>query len=59
MLAYTGVNIPLHIPDVPDIPSLTTFSATSASKETNPLTYENFHRPLITQNESRNKTVTY
>ena len=59
ILASVGVNVPLYIPDVPAIASLTKISTTSASNETHPPTYEHLHRPLITQNQSKNKLVPY
>ena len=50
MLASIGVTVSIHISDVPYIPSLNCFSTTSATNEKNPITYQNHHGPLLTQN---------
>ena len=54
-----SVAFPIHIPDVPDISSPLNISTTSAYNEIHPTTYEHLHRTLQTQNQSKNKTITY
>ena len=59
VISSIGVTVPLHLPNVPDIPSITYISTTSAYNEIHPTTYEHLHRTLQTQNQSKNKTITY
>ena len=55
ILAFVGVNVPIHIPDVPDISSLTKIYTTSTSNVTHRPTYEHFHSHFIPEKEGKKK----
>ena len=59
ILATSGVNVPLHIPDVHDIPSLTKISTSSKSDMPHPPTFEYLHRHLIPKKDGHNELVPY
>ena len=59
ILATSGVNIPLHIPDVPDISSLTNISTSSTSDMPHPPTFEHLHRHLLPKKYRKNELVPY
>ena len=59
ILATSGVNYHLHIPDVPDISSLTKISTSSTSDMLNPSTFEHLHRHLLPKNKGKKELVPY
>ena len=59
ILTTSGVNIPLHIPDVPGISSLTRFSTSSTFDRPHPPTFEHPHRHLLPKNDGKNELVPY
>ena len=59
LLATSGVNVSLHIPDVPDISSLTDISTSSTSDMPHPPTFEHIHRHLPTKKYGKNELVPY
>ena len=58
-LSSISVTINLHIPDVIYIPYHAKIPTTLEYNDTHPPTYEHFHRTLLIQNKSNNKTVLY
>ena len=59
LLATSGVNVSLHIPDVPDISSVTDISTSSTSNMPPPPTLEELPRNLLPKKDGNNKLVVY
>ena len=55
ILAYVGVNVPLHITYVTDIAFIKISYKTSTSNITHPHTYEHIHRHLLPEKEGKKK----
>ena len=59
LLATSGVNVSLHIPDVPDISSVTDISTNSTSNMPHPPTFEHLPRHLLPKKYGKNELVRY
>ena len=59
ILVTSGVNVPIHIPDVPYIPYLTNISTSSTSDITHPPIFEHLHGHLLHKNDGNNELVPY
>ena len=59
ILAYVGVNVPLHITYVTDIAFIKISYKTSTSNITHPPTYERLHKHLLPEKEGKNRLVPY
>ena len=59
LLATSGVNVSLQIPDVPDISSVTDISISSTSNMPHPPTFEELPRNLLPKKDGKNELVNY
>ena len=57
ILVTSGVNVPIHIPDVPYIPYLTNISTSSKYDIPHPPTFEHLHRHLLHKKDVNNELV--
>ena len=59
ILVTSGVNVPLHIPDVPYILYITNISTSSTSDIPHTPTFEHLHRNFLHKKDGKNELVPY